>query len=194
MKDNVWGENTPAKKSGSDGVVVSGNNLFFYTGVTKPNVLTFNKHLLDLDAKHVAEGTRLGIDPSPIRVRINSGGGLITAGIAAMDVMKSCVSPIETRIEGFCASAATFMSVVGSRRVMTRNSFMLIHQLSSTFWGKYEEFEDEKKNLDLMMDMIRSIYRSRASIPASELDSLLKRDLMLTSSRCLEWQLIDEVV
>ena len=178
MKDNVWGESPPAKKNGNDGVVVSGNNLFFYTGVTKPNVLQFNKHLLDLDARHIAEGSRLGIDPSPIRVRINSGGGSITAGIAAMDVMKSCISPVETRIEGLAASAATFMSVMGSRRLMTENSFMLIHQLSSTFWGKYEEFEDEKKNLHLMMDMIKTIYRSKTSIPAKQLDSLLKRDLM----------------
>ena len=28
---------------------------------------------------------------------------------------------------------------------MTKNSFMLIHQLSTSFWGKYEEFEDEKE-------------------------------------------------
>ena len=194
MKDSVWGEKATAKKNGNEGVVVSGNNLFFYTGVTKPNILQFNKQLLDLDAKHISESTRLGIDPPPIRVRINSGGGSVTAGLAGMDVMKSCVSPIETRVEGFCASAATFISVSGSERLMTESSFILIHQLSSSFWGKYEEFEDEKKNLDLMMDWIRTIYRARTSIPAGELDRLLKRDLLLDSAECLRWGLVDRIV
>ena len=193
MKDNVWGESSPAKKSGSDGVAVSGNNLFFYTGVTKPNVLQFNKHLLDLDARHIAESTRLGVNPPPIRVRINSGGGSITAGLAAMDCISETVSRVETRVEGFCASAATFMSVVGGRRIITGNSFMLIHQLSSNFWGKYEEFEDEKKNLDLMMESIRSIYAARTSIPKRELDGLLKRDLLLDARKCLRWGLVDEI-
>jgi ATP-dependent protease ClpP protease subunit len=71
---------------------------------------------------------------------------------------------------------------------------MLIHQLSSSFWGKYEEFEDEKKNLDLMMRMIRSIYSARTSIPMRELDGLLKRDLMLDARKCLKWGLVDEIV
>ena len=194
MKDSVWGEKATAKKNGNEGVVVSGNNLFFYTGVTKPNILQFNKQLLDLDAKHISESTRLGIDPPPIRVRINSGGGSVTAGLAGMDVMKSCQSPIETRVEGFCASAATFISVSGQERLMTESSFILIHQLSSSFWGKYEEFEDEKKNLDLMMDSIRTIYRARTSIPAGELDRLLKRDLLLDSAECLRWGLVDRIV
>ena len=193
MKDSVWGEKAAAKKTGNEGVVVSGNNLFYYAEVTKPNILQFNKQLLDLDAKHIAESTRLGIDPPPIRVRINSGGGLITAGLAGMDVMKSCVSPVETRVEGFCASAATFISVCGSNRLMTERSFILIHQLSSSFWGKYEEFEDEKKNLDLMMESIRSIYRAQTSIPARELDRLLKRDLLLDSAKCLRWGLVDRI-
>ena len=30
---------------------------------------------------------------------------------------------------------------------MSRNSYMLIHQLSTTFWGTYANFEDEKKKL-----------------------------------------------
>ena len=77
---------------------------------------------------------------------------------------------------------------------MTESSFILIHQLSSSFWGKYEEFEDEKKNLDLMMDSIRTIYRARTSIPAGELDRLLKRDLLLDSAECLRWGLVDRIV
>ena len=72
-----------------------------------------------------------------------------------MDTILRTKVPVETYVDGFCASAATFLSVAASGRFMSRNSYMLIHQLSSTLWGKYSEIEDEKKNLDLMMETIK---------------------------------------
>ena len=51
-------------------------------------------------------------------------------------------------IEGEAASAATIISVVADRRVITKNSHMLIHQMSTGFWGKYNEFLDEMKKFE----------------------------------------------
>jgi len=192
MKEKTWG-NTNKKNVPSE-VGISGSTIFYYTGIDKPNVLELNKHLHNLEAKHISEATRLGVDPAPIRVRLNSGGGLIVAGVAGMDNMRTLKVPVYTIIDGFCASAATFLSVVGKHRQMTRNSFMLIHQLSTSFWGKYEEFEDEKKNLDLMMKMIKNIYREYTKIPEKKLDEILKRDLMLDANTCLKWRLVDEII
>tara|TARA_Y100000310_G_scaffold179040_1_gene179016 strand:- start:111 stop:689 length:579 start_codon:yes stop_codon:yes gene_type:complete len=192
MKEKTWGNKN--KKNGSSEVGISGSTIFYYTGIDKPNVLELNKHLHNLETTHLTRSLSLGVDPAPIRVRINSGGGLIVAGIAGMDNMRTLKVPVYTIIDGFCASAATFLSVVGVHRQITRNSFMLIHQLSTSFWGKYEEFEDEKKNLDLMMKMIRQIYREYTSIPKKELDKILKRDLMLDAEKCLKWGLVDEII
>ena len=192
MKEKTWG-NTNKKNVPSE-VGISGSTIFYYTGIDKPNVLELNKHLHNLETTHLTRSLSLGVDPAPIRVRINSGGGLIVAGVAGMDNIRTLRVPVNTIIDGFCASAATFLSVVGVHRQITRNSFMLIHQLSTSFWGKYEEFEDEKKNLDLMMKMIRQIYREYTSIPKKELDKILKRDLMLDAEKCLKWGLVDEII
>tara|TARA_Y100000034_G_scaffold13338_1_gene14001 strand:+ start:1806 stop:2384 length:579 start_codon:yes stop_codon:yes gene_type:complete len=192
MKEKTWG-NTP-KKNGSNEVGISGSTIFYYTGIDKPHVLELNKHLHNLEIAHLTSANSLGVDPAPIRVRLNSGGGLIVAGVAGMDNIRTLKAPVYTIIDGFCASAATFLSIVGKHRQMTKNSFMLIHQLSTSFWGKYEEFEDEKKNLDLMMEMIRRIYREHTQIPKKELESILKRDLMLDADKCLKWGLVDEII
>ena len=192
MKEKTWGDTN--KKNGPNEVGISGSTIFYYTGIDKPHILELNKHLHNLEAKHIAEATRLGVDPAPIRVRLNSGGGLIVAGVAGMDNIRTLKTPVYTIIDGFCASAATFLSVVGMNRQMTRNSFMLIHQLSTGFWGKYEEFEDEKKNLDLMMKMIKNVYREYTKIPEKKLNEILKRDLMLDANTCLKWRLVDEII
>jgi ATP-dependent protease ClpP protease subunit len=97
-------------------------------------------------------------------------------------------------VDGFCASAATFLSVVGEKRFMSRHSYMLIHQLSTNFWGKYSEFEDEKQNLDLMMNTIKNVYSEYTKVPMKKLDEILKHDLLWDAKQCLEYGLIDEII
>ena len=71
---------------------------------------------------------------------------------------------------------------------------MLIHQLSSMFWGKYDEFEDNKVNLDKLMETIKGIYREYTKLPDEEIEKILKHDLWLSAEKCLEYGLVDEVI
>ena len=111
-----------------------------------------------------------------------------------MDTILRCKVPVETYVDGFSASAATFISVVGGRRFMSRNSYMLIHQLSSSLWGKYSEIEDEKKNLDLMMETIKNVYKEYTKVPMKKLDEILKHDLLWDANTCLKYGLVDEII
>ena len=111
-----------------------------------------------------------------------------------MDTILRCKVPVETYVDGFSASAATFLTVVGKKRYMSRNSYMLVHQLSTTFWGTYSNFEDEKQNLDLMMKNIKNIYKEYTKIPMKKLNEILKHDLMWDAKTCLEYGMIDEII
>ena len=73
-------------------------------------------------------------------------------------------------------------------------SYILIHQLSSAFWGKYAEFKDEKANLDSLMQKMRDIYGEYTRVPADELEKLMERDLWWDAKRALELGLVDEIV
>ena len=198
MKE-YWGEKNPApKKNVKPGeekhISVYENKIYYYSGVTRESVVELNHKLGELEAKHLTVSNVLEIDPPPIRLFINSGGGSITAGIASMDTISRCNVPVYTFVDGFCASAATFLSVVGKKRFMSKNSYMLIHQLSSQLWGKYSEIEDEKKNLDLMMETIRTVYTEHTKVPTEELDEILKHDLLWDAKKCLEYGLVDEII
>ena len=188
----VWGS-VGSTQSKATEVVTSHNRIYFYTDVNNKNIMELNKQVNDLDAKNVSQGLTLGVDPAPIRVHINSGGGSIMAGIAGMDNLRRAMSPTESTIDGFCASAATFLSIAADTRTMTEHSFMLIHQLSASFWGTYANFEDEKENLDLMMRQIEHIYNRYTMVPKKELRKILKHDLMWDSSKCLKMGLVDEI-
>lgn len=184
---------TPSPFAGSPSenrVESHGNSVYFYSGVSPEKIFEFNKHLRDVKSKfHLNEMSR-------INVYIHSYGGSVFSGASAMDTIieTSKVVPVRTVVEGAAASAATFLSVVGTERVMQRHAYMLIHQLSSAFWGKYAEIKDEIENLDRLMEMIRSVYKEYTKVPKSQLDKILKRDIWFDAETCLNYGMIDKII
>jgi len=176
-------------------ISVQDNKIYYYAGVNRDSVSELNKKIGEIESKSLTLKNTLDLDqPPPIKIFINSGGGSITAGISSMDTILRCKVPVHTYVDGFAASAATFLSVVGSYRAMSRNSYMLIHQLSSNFWGTYANFEDEKQNLDLMMNTIRNVYKKYTKVPMKELGEILKHDLLWDAMTCKKYGLIDEII
>lgn len=133
----------------------------------------------------------------PVILHINSGGGLATSAFLVVDYIRGLKNKgidVYTVVEGVCASAATLISTSGVKRLITPNSFMLIHQISLGGWGKYEEFKDLMENASLMMDKIKEHYRKYTRFPEEELENLLKRDLLLDAKHCIEFGLADEII
>jgi ATP-dependent protease ClpP protease subunit len=101
---------------------------------------------------------------------------------------------VRTIADGVCASAATFILLGGRRRYMTRNSYIMIHQLNMDgTWGKFEDFKDQLANLQQFMDRFRDIYLRETRIPTEKLEEILKRDVYMDADKCLEWKIIDDI-
>ena len=111
-----------------------------------------------------------------------------------IDAIRQSKFPIVTIIDGASASSATLISVFGHERWMTKNSRMLIHQLSSACWGKMAEIEDEFENLKDIMEHIYEIYEEKTKMKRSQLKEFLKHDLWWRSSECLKRGLVDKVI
>ena len=172
------------------------NRIYFYSEVDRETVLDLNKTLRIRHNSSVTEQKTMGVEnPVPIYLYIQSYGGSIFSGLSAMDEVLSVRQqvPVYTIVDGCCASAATFISIVGTKRYMKPNAMMLIHQLTSSMWGKYLEFQDEMKNLDMMMEKIRAIYGTYSKVPLGKLDGILKHDLWFDLKTCLRYGLVDEV-
>ena len=147
-----------------------------------------------MEANLLNKSNTWGGRPPEIYLHINSYGGSVFAGFAAMDYIAKSKVPVNTIIDGCAASAATMMSVVGAKRLMHENAFMLIHQLSSGMWGKYSELQDDMKNSDLLMKTIKDIYIEHTKIPKAQLAKMLKHDLWWDAKTCLKYGLVDEII
>ncbi len=168
------------------------NNLYFYGDITESNILELNATLHELDKKLSVTNVFLDIRPV-INLHINSYGGSLFAGLATVDVIRNLNSEVHSYVEGAAASAATIISVACTKRFIGKYSKMLIHQLSSGLYGKYNELEDDMENNKHLMSTIKDIYKQHTTIPMKKLDEILQHDLWFDSKTCLDYGLVDEI-
>ena len=169
------------------------NHIYFHAEVDRGSVFEMIEHLRKSELENIINAHKLCIDEIPIYLHINSFGGSVFDAMTAIDAIQGCKVPVYTIIEGATASAGTLISVVGKKRYMRPNAYMLIHQLSAGSWGKMAELEDEFENNKVLMDKIMSIYKNHASIPKKQLGEILKHDLWWNIEQCKSYGLIDEI-
>ncbi len=183
----------PDGGGGDSPVEVQDNKIYYYGAIDDREVLHLNKALNKLDIELQIFHVKYGTTPPPIQLHISSYGGSLFAGLAAVDAIGQCRTPVHTYVDGYAASAATLLSIVGKQRFISENSYMLIHQLSAGTWGKYEEIKDEMKNLDLLMDKMITLYGKHTRLPEEKLKEILKHDLWFSAEQCLEYGLVDKI-
>ena len=181
-------------KERADYLEIVNNRIYFYSGVETKNVLGLNKAMRELGAEIQHSATMLECEPADIFLHVNSHGGDLFAGLAAMDEIRKSKTPIISIVDGCAASAATLMTIAAHKRQINKHAYMLIHQLSSGMWGKYEEMKDAMENNDLFMRIIKDIYEEHTKLPKRKINEILKRDLWFDAETCLEYGLVDEII
>jgi ATP-dependent protease ClpP protease subunit len=114
-----------------------------------------------------------------------------------MDFIRGLIADgieVETVAYGFCASAAVDILLAGSKRMMGRNSYLLIHQLSVDIGGTYNTLRVEMKNNKKFMKHDRSVCREYTEIPPDVVEQLLTEDINLSARKCLKYKIVDELI
>jgi len=194
IKSNIKAEEQSSKTTSHDTTASEDLSIYFYGKVTDETCLQLTQTLkmMDIEAKH-QKVMYPQLEPV-IDLHIQSGGGSLMPTLYVCDVIKNSDTPIHTYIDGYCASAASLISVCGSKRYMTKHSALLIHQLSGAAAGKFNELKTEVNNLNSFMNNIRDIYIKNTKIEKDSLEDLLKTDIWLDADICLQYGLVDEII
>ena len=168
-------------------IVQLGNRVYFHAPVTRDSVLVLIKRI------HEAEVAAMGSSDPAVLLFIHSEGGDAHAGLSAMNHIQNARLPITTIADGFTASAATFMLLGGKRRLAMPNSTVLIHQLSTAFWGKYADLIDEMHNSKQLMRTLNALYKQHTKLTKQRLRVLLKKELNLTAAECVREGIVEGI-
>ena len=167
-------------------VYAEGNTVFFFCDVSEYTVREMCRLLKQVSLRH-----------DNIKLCINSPGGEMYAGFAGMDYIRFLTTQgtnIETIALGFCASAATFLLMGGSKRTMGKNSYVMIHQMSDSIGGTYCDLKNEMRNNKKYMKHFRSMYLESTEISEEYLEKLLTKDISMTAKKCLRLGVVHELI
>jgi ATP-dependent protease ClpP protease subunit len=174
-------------------VKIIGNEILFYGDIDRENALDFVEKFKKLEIDLLKKMAELvGYEPT-IRVHIMSEGGDIFSGLNMMNVLERSRVKVITIAQGSCCSAATFVLLGGSERRMGKNAYLLIHQISTEFWGNFQELKNEMKSTDKFMKMLKKMYLSKTKIPEKKFKKLMKKDVYLTPEKCLKYEIVSSL-
>lgn len=170
------------------------NHVYFYATVNGDRCLALMKKLRELDNNLRNEAGSRGVEPPPIWLHMRSFGGDLFTAFALADQIPLIKTPIHAIAEGVVASAATIIYLACGKRYILPNSFLLIHEFSSFMWGKHEEFKDEMRLQEMLMELLIDYYEQRTGQGRDELGELLKHDYWMNAAEAIERAFAQELL
>ena len=138
------------------------------------------------------------LDPKcDIEIVFTSPGGSIIDGMALFDFicdLRDKGHKVTTRALGVAASMAGILLQAGDVRIMTRESWLLIHEASFGAIGSFGEVEDTVKWVEKIQDRILGIFAARSNLSKAQIKRRWHRkDWWLSSDEALGFGFIDLV-
>ena len=136
----------------------------------------------------------LGVS-KPVTCFLSSGGGDLDMGFAIYDLFRNFENTLNIVAIGGCCSAATVILLAGDNKLITANSFLMIHQ------GTISITSDESpQNTDKWLDHYKvytnrmiKLYSDRMNIPVSKLKKLLQTDQLYIGEEAVKAGLVDAI-
>ena len=98
------------------------------------------------------------VGASKIVVPINSLGGDVFAANAIFNELMRHELPVETRVDGVAASAASLIFMAGDERIMPENATLMVHNAWTIAAGTADDLRDTAEMMDKVREGIVSAY------------------------------------
>lgn len=131
----------------------------------------------------------------PVTVEINSPGGDVFAGFEIYNLLTAHEGSVRVRVVGLCASAASLVAMAADagELIMSEASMMMIHNPWTCSAGNSGDLRDAADVLDLIGDVMVSVYMHRWHGSEEELRKALDEETPMTPARAMELGLCDSV-
>lgn len=134
-----------------------------------------------------------GTQERTISIEIQSDGGDLFSGCGCYDWIMKFKRENSLQIHmfaiGLVASAATMIYMAGDIREMGDNSYLLIHNLSTSN-PSTQHFNIIKQNFEndkMLSNNLTNFYKKHCSIPDSVLKDMMNKDIYITSDLCAKY-------
>lgn len=136
-----------------------------------------------------------GDKKTPITLKISSYGGDVYGMFSTVDIIKNYPVKINTYGTGPVMSAAAFILSAGTNeRVLTQNSVLMIHMMSTWFGGTTSDVLSEAKHAKDLQDKLYNFLEKHSNKDIRFWERNSRVNMYLPADKCLEFGLIDKIV
>jgi ATP-dependent Clp protease protease subunit len=132
---------------------------------------------------------------APIKMYINSPGGVVYAGLAIYDAMQIVPNPISTLAVGVTASFGTVLLTAGTKgmRYALPNATIHMHQPLGGAQGQATEIEIQAKEILRLKVRLNNILATHTGQSVENIQHDTDRDRYMTAQQAVEYGLVDAV-
>jgi ATP-dependent Clp protease protease subunit len=132
----------------------------------------------------------------PIRMYINSPGGMVYAGMAIYDTMQQVECPVSTVAVGFTASFGTVLLTAGTKgmRYALPNATIHMHQPLGGAQGQASDIAIQAQEILRLRSTLNHILSYHTGQPIERIERDTDRDIYMGAGQAKEYGLVDEVL
>ena len=132
----------------------------------------------------------------PIKLYINSPGGVVSAGFAIIDTMRMIASPVETVCVGMAASMAAVILACGEpgRRSLLQNSEVMIHQPLGGTEGQAADIAIVAKHILKTKDKIYKMLSAMTGQTVKRIEHNADRNFWMDAEEAVKYGMADKII
>lgn len=137
--------------------------------------------------------TLRGITAREIHLRLNSPGGSVFAARAMEQALREHSARIIVHVDGYAASAASFLAMAGDEIIMGKGAMMMIHKSWTFTWGNADELKKTADLLDKIDGTLVQTYADRSGSMPGQIASWMDAETWFTAQEAVDAGLADSI-
>ena len=129
----------------------------------------------------------------PVLVRINSGGGWASEGVAIYNLLAEHSGKVTVQVDAVAASAASVIAMAGAEIVMATGSEIMIHDPSVATIGTEQDHRKSLEALRVTADAMADIYAKRTGRSKAAVRSEMTAETWMTAKEAIAKRYADRV-
>jgi ATP-dependent Clp protease protease subunit len=131
-----------------------------------------------------------------ISLYINSGGGVVYAGLAIYDAMQHIKPDVSTICVGIAASMASVLLSAGAKgkRFILPNAEVMIHQPHGGAEGQATDIEISAKQILKLRGQLNKILTKHTGRPLTQIEKDVDRDFFMGAEEAKKYGIVDEIL
>jgi len=188
----------PAKKSADknqdgteEGATIMPENLM------SRNIFIFRQ--FDTEMSNEIVQTLLTLDDEnnelPIKMYINSPGGMVSSLFTIIDTMNAIKSPVYTIAIGRASSAGAVLLSAGDKRFVGENARIMIHEVFAGAIGKIPDLRESMDEIEIVGKQIIETLAKNTGKPVAIIENdIFKFDKFMSAQEAIDYGLADEIL